>query len=319
MTVVPEHEVDPQFALDPLQIVDVHVRGERLAAPGADRLTGVLSCLPVERDAELCRPLKDVEELAERQIQQGEDDGHGMQLGQKHEMEALHQVGRHREKHAGHRHGEQHHERQQVGAELLHGQAAAVLCAPPHREKHTQQNQGRRNIEDVEDERRQQAVEAEREHVQAEHERPIHVLGGGGRLEVNPAERQREGDRRRQDAAPEQAPVRRPTQWRSLLDEPLGDDIGHEQYGQVPGIAKEPRGREEQLPAAPPEAPRRRFREPHRIAVTQAERGEDARAGVRDERRIEIAETPAAEVDAGQHERRREQTPEHGADYVEAV
>src|SRR6185436_4586342 len=49
-----------------LQVVDVHARGEALAATGAGRALTLLPHPLVELDAELGRPLEDVEELPER-------------------------------------------------------------------------------------------------------------------------------------------------------------------------------------------------------------------------------------------------------------
>src|SRR5262245_10473505 len=53
------------------QIVDVHPRGEALAAAGAESAFSFLSRLVIELDAELGRPLEDVEELAEGEVQEG--------------------------------------------------------------------------------------------------------------------------------------------------------------------------------------------------------------------------------------------------------
>jgi hypothetical protein len=60
-----------------------HGRGRiRLTAAAAARLLASRACLLVEADAKLRRTLEDVEQLAERQIQQGEDHRHRVQDGQ---------------------------------------------------------------------------------------------------------------------------------------------------------------------------------------------------------------------------------------------
>ena len=69
---------DSQLALDLLEIVDVHPRRERFAASRAPGRLALCPGFAIESDAELRRPLEDVEELAEGQVQQGEDDGDGM-------------------------------------------------------------------------------------------------------------------------------------------------------------------------------------------------------------------------------------------------
>ena len=156
----------------------------------------------------------------------------------------------------------------------------------------------------------------EREDAQAEDERLVALLRGARRLEMNPPEGQRERDRGGENAAPEDEPVRRPPQRRSFLDEPLRDDVHGEECGEPGEILRHARRREEQPPAALPVETRRRFRQPHRVAVAETERGKHTGACVRDERRIEIPEPPAAEIDAGEDERGNEQAPSGGASDV---
>ena len=73
--------------------------------------------LAIERHAELRRPLEDVEELSERQPEQREDHGDGVQLRQKDKMQPAHQVGRDRQEDARDRHREEHHEPRSPAAE----------------------------------------------------------------------------------------------------------------------------------------------------------------------------------------------------------
>src|SRR5262245_21152454 len=61
------------------QIFNVHLRSERLSASAALRPLLFLSGLFVESDAQLSRPLEDMEELSERQPQQSKDDRDRMQ------------------------------------------------------------------------------------------------------------------------------------------------------------------------------------------------------------------------------------------------
>ena len=149
-----------------------------LAAPRATRRIARGSDLAVERDAELRRPLENVEELAEWQVEQREDHGDRVQLRQEDEVQPAHQMRRHRQEDPGDRHREQHDQRKQVGAELLDRQRAAIAAATPQRERHAEDHQHRGDVEHVEHERRDRAVEIEREHVHAENEGLIDLLRG---------------------------------------------------------------------------------------------------------------------------------------------
>src|ERR1700674_3329557 len=61
-----------------------------------------------------------------------------------------------------------------------------------------------------------------------------------------------------------------------------------------------------------------RCRMAHRVAVPEPERGKHTGAGVGDERRVKVAQSAAAEIDAGEHERRHERAPSRGASDVGA-
>src|SRR6516225_2880241 len=92
---------DAELPLDVLEIVDVHPRRERRTATDTPCGLALRADFAVERDAELRRPLEDVKELAERQIEQREDYRDGVQLGQEDEMQSAHQVCRDGEEEAG--------------------------------------------------------------------------------------------------------------------------------------------------------------------------------------------------------------------------
>src|SRR5262249_47053395 len=66
--------VIPQLRLDLNQVLHVGGCGERLVAARAPGRRLLRADVAVELDRELGRPLEDVEELAERQPEQGEDD-----------------------------------------------------------------------------------------------------------------------------------------------------------------------------------------------------------------------------------------------------
>src|SRR5215831_15134363 len=73
---------EAEVVLDGDQISHHHRGRVRLAAAGARRRTRCRAGILVEADAELRRPLKDVEELAEWQPQQREDDGDRVEDGE---------------------------------------------------------------------------------------------------------------------------------------------------------------------------------------------------------------------------------------------
>src|SRR5262245_8145015 len=84
--VVPDRRVgalvaEAELPLDRDQVLRVHARRERCAAPpAASKLLGGADGL-VEARADLCRTLEDVEQLAERQPEEGGDHGDGVQDG----------------------------------------------------------------------------------------------------------------------------------------------------------------------------------------------------------------------------------------------
>src|SRR5947208_3067060 len=79
-----------ELALDVDQVVDLEQRCVLRLAAAALRHPFLRSHVLVETDAELRRPLEDVEELPERQVEQREDDGDGVEEGQELITVSLH-------------------------------------------------------------------------------------------------------------------------------------------------------------------------------------------------------------------------------------
>ena len=97
------------------------LRRERLAAAAACGLLALRADVPVELDAELGRPLEDVEELAERQPQQREDHRDRVQDGQELVAVALHPGVADRQQQPGDADREEQEQRQEVLLEVLQG------------------------------------------------------------------------------------------------------------------------------------------------------------------------------------------------------
>ena len=146
-------------------------------------------------------------------------------------------------------------------------------------------------------------------HRDAEHERAVHVQVARHRLEVNPAPDQREGDRRGEQAAPHDQPVREPAQPAAPEDEAVGGELEQRAAAQADGVAGQRAAREERLPAAPPVHARRRPLQPHRVAIGDAERREERREGVADERRVEVLQVARADDDGRRQRGRDERWP----------
>ncbi len=140
-----------------------HRRHCRLLAAGA----GVL----VEADAELRRPLEDVEQLAERQIQQREDDRHRVEDGEEVVGVALHPGVAGREHQSGDADGEQQDERQDVFAELLQRHGAVIDHPPAKREHDAGDHQERRPDESMEDHEGDERLDVKVLHRETEHVR----------------------------------------------------------------------------------------------------------------------------------------------------
>src|SRR5215471_10275102 len=69
---------------------------------------------------------------------------------------------------------------------------------------------------------------------------------------------------------------------------------------------------QERLPAAPPVPASRRPLEPHGVAVTQAEGGEEAGEGVANQGGVDVAQVARAEEDGHSKKAGRDQAPANG-------
>ena len=146
-------------------------------------------------------------------------------------------------------------------------------------------------------------------HRKAEDERAVQIEVAGHGLEVNPAPDERERDRRREDAAPHDQPVRGAAQRPRRKMKRLAANSTKNRRANSTRLRPTKRGFRNDLPAAPPVHPRRRALEPHRVAVRDAERREERREGVADERRVEMIEAPRAEDDERRQRTGEEQAP----------
>src|SRR5688572_26978695 len=79
MLVVRKAVIKAKLGENGLEIGDLHLRSEALPAANAGCAGIFLASLLVKFDAELRGPLKDVEELPERQIEQGSDHCDGVE------------------------------------------------------------------------------------------------------------------------------------------------------------------------------------------------------------------------------------------------
>ena len=131
----------------------------------------------------------------------------------------------------------------------------------------------------------------------AEDERPVHVQVARHRLEVNPAPDQREGDGRRQQAAPHDQPVREAAQPAAAKDVSVGGELQKRPPSQTDRVAGQRAAGEERLPAAAPVHAGRRTLQPHRVPVADAEGREERRERVADQRRIEVLQGARADDD----------------------
>src|SRR5262245_16729463 len=111
----------------------------------------------------------------------------------------------------------------------------------------------------------------------------IRVHRGWHALEVKPAPDEGEGDRGGEDTAPHDRRVRRAAERATSEDEPVGSDLDEGATRESRGVACEETWRGERLPSATPVHARRRTLQPHRVAVRDAERGEQRRKSIADE------------------------------------
>src|SRR5512146_2343754 len=130
-------------------------------------------------------------------------------------------------------------------------------------------------------------------HRNAEHEGVVNVLRIPRRFEPDPPERERERNRRSEQASPCYEPVRSPSHLRPPLDEPLQKNIIPENSAQAANVARELLRFEKDLPPTVPVQPRRWPPQPHGIPVSDSKSGKHRRTSVGNKRRIEIAQSAA--------------------------
>ena len=142
------------------QVVDVH-SARRTARRSARSGAGVFEPgLLVEFDAELGRPLEDVEELAERQEQQRGDHRDRVQNRQEAVRRTAQPFLRYGQRQAGDGNREEQDDRQEVHAELLQRAGALVRHPAPERERDARQHQQCRDVQAMKEQPRGHRVEA---------------------------------------------------------------------------------------------------------------------------------------------------------------
>src|SRR5690606_10617669 len=231
----------------------------------------LLSGAPVVVEAELRRALKDMKELPERQVEERENHGHCVDLGEENIVEPVHEARGNREEEPRDGDREKKNERQEVARELLHSESVEIASAAPEREKDADENEHRREDESVEDDLGGDRSKPIARDLQPEDEGEVALLRVGRRLEMNPTERQGKRDCGREHDSPEKKHVSGPTQVGSASDESLSDDVVPEERDEPEEVSRKSTRGEEELPSSPPVEPRRRTPEPHRVAVADAE------------------------------------------------
>src|ERR1035437_8033425 len=146
----------------------------------------------------------------------------------------------------------------------------------------------------------------------AKDERAIDCLIVWCGLEAYPAERQRKGDGRSDQAAPGEKPVRGLTCLGAALDEALQHDVVPENDGQSGDVARQSSWLQENLPAAKPVETGWRTAQPHGVPVAQTERREHGGSGIGNQGGIKVFETTAADHDADDQQDSGDQPPGKG-------
>ncbi|MGH7826848.1 MAG: hypothetical protein ACREQ7_16950 [Candidatus Binatia bacterium] len=131
----------PERPLHLNQIFDVQARAERVTAAAT---TGALSARPhifIKTNAELRRPLENMEELAERKPQERKDHGHRMHNGEEIIGVALHSGVAGRQEKSGNANGKQQDQRQEIFRKQLRRCRASIAHAPASRQYNTGDDQ----------------------------------------------------------------------------------------------------------------------------------------------------------------------------------
>ena len=134
---------------------------------------------------------------------------------------------------------EEQDERQEVFGEPLHGRRAVIAHAAAHRQHHAGDDEERRPHQAVKDEERDERMDPERARREAEDVRAVRLEVAGQRLEVNPAEDERERDGEGEDAAPHDEPVRDAARRAALEDEAVQREVADDAREPVGDVAAE--------------------------------------------------------------------------------
>ncbi len=116
-----------------------------------------------------------------------------------------------RQQQAGDADGEQQQQGQEVLAELLQGRRPLIAQPTAHGQQHASDDQQGRPHETVEDDETEQRMDGELVRRETEHVDAIACQVAGHRLEVDPAENEREDDGEGGEAAPHDEEVGGPT------------------------------------------------------------------------------------------------------------
>src|SRR5690606_28486412 len=219
------------------------------------------------------RPLEDVEQLAERDVEQTEDDGQGVKVVEEAVVATLQPQARRGEEETGDRHREEPGECEEVTL-ALHGEGSGVTEAAVEEHEDARDHQEGGDVEQVEGDEPDDALRLEGPGTDAEEIGPVLAAVLADRLEMHPAEGERERDRGRQDATPEDELVRRPADGGATAYEPLGQQVGADQADQADGVSPDTTRSSERFPAPLVEAGGRRPLKPDHVAVDGGEHAE---------------------------------------------
>ena len=185
-----------------LEILNVHLRGEVTATTKADGAGPLFACFLIERDTERQRPLHDVEEFAERQIQQQRNHTRRMGHADKRETIASHGFRADGQHQAGHRDGEKQKHRKHIVRKTLNRKFASIAHAKLHRKNQAHNQDNRRDVQQIEMQKSADAVNRKLLDGKSEKKDSIGFGIVGQRFKMNPAENQRKCEGKRKHASP---------------------------------------------------------------------------------------------------------------------
>ena len=235
-----EAVVEAELVEHDFEVIDVHLAGEVFAAGAAVGARALLTGFFVEAHHQRAGALEDVEELAERNVEQQRDDADHVDHGPQPVAAAGEEFVAHGQREAGDGDGEDEDQREDVLDKGLRCALTGVGDAPPGREHQADEHDDGGEVQQVEHHERLRAVDAKLVHGEAEgfHLIDFRVVGEG--FEMHPAEHERERDGEREGGAAGQAHVHDPAQRAAARDEALGDELGGE--GVAEGAGAEGQG-----------------------------------------------------------------------------